>query len=398
MLRAIDYTGKLIGSIDFIEASWDRRWSEPGEFMVYMALDEYNRLDSLGMKYVENVGRTEQGIIQKLEYNRQTEGAFVTVSGFFVDKLLDFCVYRKTQVISATTAEGVKNAINAYITNANSSVTVDGKTCKPLQEVAIADGSVFPESVDVSVDPDQQMGEALYGVLSGTDYGIISSVKSYPGADGSGGIGVDVLFRRGQQKTEGDDGVFFGKAYNNVDDMSYTLDESAEKCLYEIIQEVEADYYNQFSTTYFPIKFTEIVEGVTKYYIGCTYFYAANKPEDIGDCYPKRVLETSLSSDECDLKVTTAANQQKIKNLMQKKAQLDMLDHYKIESISINVIQERFIYLEDYDLGDTCVALIDDMEQMYHARIEECNETHRNNMIEVELVLGTPSKQKWRRG
>ena len=29
MLRAIDFTGELLGNIDFIEASWDRRWSEP---------------------------------------------------------------------------------------------------------------------------------------------------------------------------------------------------------------------------------------------------------------------------------------------------------------------------------------------------------------------------------
>ena len=37
MLQAIDYTGKPIGNIDFIEASWDRNWSEAGDFMVYMA-------------------------------------------------------------------------------------------------------------------------------------------------------------------------------------------------------------------------------------------------------------------------------------------------------------------------------------------------------------------------
>lgn len=57
MIRATDYKGKLLGNVDFIEASWDRKWSEPGEFMVYMALAEYNRLDDLGMKYLENVGR-----------------------------------------------------------------------------------------------------------------------------------------------------------------------------------------------------------------------------------------------------------------------------------------------------------------------------------------------------
>ena len=33
MLQGIDYTGKPIGNIDFIEASWDRNWSEAGDFM-----------------------------------------------------------------------------------------------------------------------------------------------------------------------------------------------------------------------------------------------------------------------------------------------------------------------------------------------------------------------------
>ena len=64
--------------------------------------------------------------------------------------------------------------------------------------------------------------------------------------------------------------------------MSYTLDESAEKCLYEIIQEVEVDYYSAFSTSYFPIKYTEVVDGTTRYYIGCTYFYAGNQPTKMG--------------------------------------------------------------------------------------------------------------------
>lgn len=398
MLRAIDFTGELLGNIDFIEASWDRRWSEPGEFMVYMALDEYNRLNALGMKYVENVGRPETGIIQKTEYNRQTDGAFVTISGYFVDKLLDFGAYRKTQVVSASTTADVESAVNSYLQNAVAGVTVDGETYKPLESIVIDAGSEFPTSVDASIEAGLQAGEALYNILSGTGCGLLASVNSYPNASGSGGVGLSLKFKSGRQKTEGDEGVFFGKAYNNVDDMSYTLDESAEACLYEIVQTVDQEYYSKFSSTYFPIKYTEVVDGATRYYIGCTYLYEGNQPTNIGKCYPKRILETSLSSDECDLKVTTAANQKKIKSLMQKKAQIDMLDHYKVESIAINVIQERFTYLEDYDLGDTCVALIDDMEQIYHARIEEANETHKENRIEVELVLGTPSKQKWRRG
>ena len=55
MLMATDYAGEPLGNIDFIEASWDRRWSGPGEFMVWLPLAEYMRLDGLGIKYVENV-------------------------------------------------------------------------------------------------------------------------------------------------------------------------------------------------------------------------------------------------------------------------------------------------------------------------------------------------------
>lgn len=397
MLKATDYKGKLLGEIDFISASWDRRWNEPGEFMVYMTLGEYNRLNALGMKYIENVGRPETGVIQKTEYSRDVRGAFVTVSGHFTEALLDFAVYRKTQVVSASTAAAVKSAISAYITNATAAVIVDGTAYKPLRSVTIDSASSFPNAVSASVDCDMQMGAALYAILSGTNYGLLTSVSEYPAEDSTGAVGLRVKFRAGVQRTEDEDGVFFGKAYNNVDDMTYTLDESAEYCLYEVLQEIESDVYGSFSSTYFPIKFTEVENGQTKYFIGCTYYYSGNRPTQLGDCYPKRVLKTALSSDECDLKNTTTTNQQKIKALMQKKAQLDMLDHYKVEAISVSVLQEKFIYLKDYDLGDVCVALIDDMEQFYTARIVEINETHKSNRIDVELVLGSPSKQKWRK-
>ena len=396
MLQGIDYTGKLIGNIDFIEASWDRNWSEAGDFMVYMTLAEFNRLDAMGIKYIKNVGRPETGVLQKLQYDKETEGAFATISGFFAEKLLDYGTYRKTQVINASSAAAVKSGLNAYISNANAAVTVDGESYKPLKSVTIDSGSVFPSSADISIDQGVLMGEAIYDTISDTGFGVLAKIAEYPASDESGALGLNLIFNKGRQLTSGETGVFFGKAYNNVDDMSYTLDESAEKCLYEIIQEVDADYYSAFSTSYFPIKYTEVADGTTRYYIGCTYFYAGNQPTKIGSCYPKKILTTSLSSDECDLTVTTAVNQQKIKNLMQKKAQLDMLENYKIETIEANVIQVRYEYMKDYDLGDTCTVYIDDLEQIYHARIEQVQETHKNNMVSIKLVLGTPSKQKWR--
>lgn len=393
MLRAISYKGVLIGQIDFIEGSWDRKWSEPGEFMVYMTLAEYNRLNTDGMKYIENIGRPELGVVMKTEYSKEESGSYVTVSGFFLEKLLDFGAYRKTQVVRASNSEGFRTELERYINNALAPVSVNGKNYKPLKGIVIDSKSVFPSSADLSIEDGEQMGNAIYQMLSGSDCGILASIDSY-----SNGISLRLLFKAGRELTSGETGIFFGAAYNNVDDISYTLDESGERCLYEVLQEVDAENYSAYSTSYFPIKYTEVVEGTTRYYIGCTYFYAQNAPEYMGESYPKKILNTSLSSDECDLKVTTTANQQKIKNLMLKKAQLDMLDNYKVEKIAVNIIPNKYKYGKDYDIGDRCTVLIEDLQQLYHARIEAVNETHKDNMIETQLILGTPSKQKWRRG
>lgn len=396
MIKAINSKGVQIGNVDFIEVSWDRKWSATGEFMAYLPLAEYMRLSALDVKYLTNVGRPEIGIVQKIEYAKKISGAYVTVSGYFAENLLDFCSYRRTTVISANTAANVKSGISSYLDKASTGVTVDGKTYKPISGIYIDADSVFPESADSSIDNGTQAGEGLYQVLSGTGYSIRTSVKSYPQSD-SEAVGVSVKFIEGTDRTTGDDAIYFGKAYNNVSNVSYILDESAERCLYEIIQEVDAQYYSSFLASYFPIKFSETVDGEAHYYIGCTYVYNGNKPSGLGDVYPKKVLETSISSEEADLTVTTAANQSKIAGLMKKKAQLDMLNNYKVETVSVDVIQERYYYLTDYDIGDVCIVQIDDLEQQYHARIEEIQETHKSNRVDVKLVLGTPTRQKYRK-
>lgn len=396
MFKGINSKGVQLGNVDFIETEWDRKWSATGEFMMYLPLAEYMRLAELDIKYLENVGRPEIGIVQKIEYEEKNSGAYVTVSGYFIENLLDFCAYRRTTVISASTSANVKSGISSYLSKASAGVTVGSKTYKPISSLDIDPESVFPSKVDVSIDNGTQAGEGLYQALSGTGYSMRASVKSYP-QSGSDAVGVSVKFIKGTDRITGDDAVYFGKAYNNVSNVSYALDESAERCLYEIIQEVDSQYYSSFSSSYFPIKFSETVDGETHYYIGCTYVYDGNKPSGLGDVYPKKVLETSISSEEADLTITTTANQSKIANLMKKKAQLDMLDNYKVETISVDVIQEKYYYLADYDIGDVCIVQIDDIGQQYTARIEEIQETHKSNRVDVKLVLGTPTKQKYRK-
>lgn len=72
-----------------------------------------------------------------------------------------------------------------------------------------------------------------------------------------------------------------------------------------------------------------------------------------------------------------------------------MLNHYKSEVVSVDVLQETFKYLTDYNLGDTCSIVFDEIEKTFVAQIIEITETHRNNKMDVNLTFGTPRKTKY---
>lgn len=391
MLKAKDWKGNIIGNnggnIDFIECAWNRNLKECGDFMVYLALAEYNRLNKLGFKYVENVGRPELGIVQKIEYEKETKGAFVTISGFFVDKILDFATYRKKFVVDTTT--GVKQSIVDYLSKANA--VVGG--IKPLGDIEFSEDSTFPLEQSCEIEEGGKAGEAIYTILSGDNYGYITSINHYPQTP-TDNLDLSVKVFKGRDLTKGDSAVYFGKAFNNVSSVEYKFDDSGNQCFYEVLQDVNEEHYSNFSTEYFPIKYTEKNNGEMSYIIGCYFNWDSNAPENVGNCKPKAILKASLSSDEVDLENTTKANQKKIRNLLESKAKLDMLDNYKVEEIACNVIQEKYKYLQDYDLGDKCIVYIDDLGLTYSSVITEIEETHKSNKIEIKVVLGTPRKLK----
>lgn len=393
MLKARDWKGSIIGdkggNIDFIECAWDRKFKQCGDFILYLPLAEYNRLAEMGFKYVENVGRPELGLIQKIEYEKKIKGAFVTLKGFFVDKFLDFAIYRKNVALTTNTAAATKTAITNYVNNANA--VVGG--VKPIGSIGFSNDSSFPSNVDISIAGGIKAGEALYDILSDSEYGYLTKISKYPQSD-TDTLNVSVKVFKGSDLTSGDNAVYFGRAFNNVSDISYTLDESANQCFYEVLQEVSEEHYSAFSTNYFPIKYTETKDGQIHYMIGCYFVWNSNKPEKLGNSNPKAVLTVSLSSDDVDLEDTSTANQQKIRRLLETQAKLDMLNNYRIETISCTVLQEKYEYMKNYDLGDKCVVYIDDLDLSYHAIISEVQETHKRNQVTLKVILGTPKKQK----
>ena len=88
-------------------------------------------------------------------------------------------------------------------------------------------------------------------------------------------------------------------------------------------------------------------------------------------------------------------NETTIRAQLQQKAREEMLNHYKSEIISIDTLQNTFKYLEDYNIGDTCSIVFDEIEKSFTAQIVEVTETHHKNKVDINLTFGTPRKTKY---
>lgn len=388
MILGFDKYGNSLGTINFIELQWNRRYLECGSFVIYIAADDY-RAD---VKYVQYSDRPETGIVQKVEYEEKVGGKFVTLSGFFVDKILDGGACHFAFDFDGATAQMLKEYMRAALNlnaagDINTGSTDTGK--RVVRKLTISSASEYPADVDDNVDAGEPLGKALYGILSnyGRSY-TCSPIFYSDGEDIKPLLGVNVLFWKGR---EFGDVVRFSGSLNNVSSIKYTYDESAEYARYQILQELPEDTdSNQWQGNYGVVTST-IADGKLKYYLQAYYENESNSPKDMGWCLPEKVYYSQIDGVEL-----IPANEQQIVAKMQKAAQLDMLNYYKVESIEVDVLQSRFMYRQDYDLGDICTVSIDDIRQMYTARIIEVNEVYSSNKLDVTVVLGTPQKQKWR--
>ncbi len=389
MIKFHDKYGNGLSFCDFIEVQWTRRWSSAGEFTVYMAAKDYNP----DIKYVKNTDRPETGMVMKTVYSESSNGEFVTLSGFFLEKVADFgqIIFNYEQSFSAGSTLFEDLMIKGFRTPFD-------EGGKPfyynLYRYAIDENSQFPSSgFDINIEKGTGVGTAFYDILSASGYSFVCSPWFNPlgkvREETEPLIGLEFLFKAPRDLT---DKVFFGKQYYNASSINYTLDESNIKSQYVISQEnLQGDISKWTGTGKFYIVDTEFVEG-NQILIGReNYLNESNRPSNIGYCLPMKAYTTNVDGVEL-----VPANVSKIISQMKQQAQVDMLNNYKIEEIEVEALQNRFYYLTDYDLGDKCTIVLDALNQMWTARIEEVREVHKNNMVEIELVFGTPRKTKWR--
>lgn len=384
MINILDKYGAVLPLFDFIELQWNRKYSETGDFSLYTYVGSFNPK----AKYIQVIGRPETGIIQKVVYEENEHGQFVTISGFFIDKFLDYGLYTKSGTFTPS-LNNVKimllELFKQHSSNLENSISGihKGNTERFLQpvlyETLLEEESKWNSSEKISIEAGMSANDIIRSALDSAGDGLVCKPTFNTNKEGPHlGIKIDTLVGLDLRNT-----VFFGEAWNDVSKVEYILDDSANRNNLIGMQVLPDDVsYSSAISTY--------VDGESKKVIYENILDQNNKPLGLGNCNPPMFYSTSVSE-------ITADNESEVREQMRQQLQLEMLNNYKIETISVDVIQNSFYYGQDYDLGDICTVDIAELNQSWVARITEIHEVYRKNNMEVQLILGTPQKNRERR-
>nr|DAV26337.1 MAG TPA: hypothetical protein [Caudoviricetes sp.] len=391
MIKCLNKFGEEVKMIDFVELQWSRKYFECGSFVLYMAAKDYDP----DVKYIQCIGRPETAMVQKVVYEEKNNGEFVTLSGFFIDKVLDWSAY--TIPISTVTFTGkaeVKKKLTQWLLE-----TVSDKYAKQgdvyektnwnviggtVSGAKLSVDSDVPNLLSISAELGESTGSAMRKALKSAGYTLICrpifSSKEEPGKPL---LGIELHIQKGRDLR---DDVFFGEAWGNISKCEYACDESGIYSGFLASQEIPDDF-NTSNEVHGFWKDGKKVRAIHEY-----VQFDNNVPSNLGHCIPFKVFNASISGVEIK-----SENEALIRSKMRDAARLEMLNNYKQETISVDVLQHRFYYLKDYDLGDICTINIDSIQKEFTSRLVEVREVHAKNKVDIELVFGTPNRQTYRK-
>ena len=391
MIKCLNKFGDELKMIDFIELQWSRKYFECGSFVLYIAAKDYDP----NVKYIQCVGRPETAMVQKVVYEEKSNGEFITLSGFFVDKVLDWSAY--TIPISTVTFKGkaeVKKRLTQWLLE-----TVSDKYAQPkdvyekphwavegsaVNGARLSADSDVPNELSISAELGESTGSAIRKALKSAGYTLICRpIFSENEEPGKPLLGIELHIQRGHDLR---DDVFFGEAWGNISKCEYAYDESGIYSGFLVSQEIPDDFKTSNEVHSF-WKDGKKVRAIHEY-----VFFEDNVPSGLGHCVPLKVFDANISGVEIK-----SSNESLIRSKMRDAAKLEMLNNYKQETISVDVLQHRFYYLKDYDLGDICTINIDSIQKEFTSRLVEVREVHAKNKVDIELVFGTQNRQIYRK-
>lgn len=329
-------------SIEYIELAWNRRAYACGDFTLYISANEFEKYQN-DLFFVMPVGTDEIGIVQSIQLEEKAEGDTVIIAGFFYEKILSYdCTEEKLAVGTSLleTVKALQNRLNGTI------LTVTGTA----------------PTVKAQVEQFVNLEQVIY--TNCIDENCIVRVK--PDFENSA---INVFFNKGRDLSGS---VFFGKMIGNLESVRYRYDESNLRNTVRIKDTDETssairDYRSNH------VAGSEISLNVPNEYPR----FADFKPRVIRGVSGKN--PTTEAFDE---------------NIFSEEAKKVFGENNAIETVEASVIQEKYFYKVDYDLGDKVTVMIDRLRKEFVTEIIEVRELWKEGRKDIEIVFGEYTKRR----
>lgn len=330
-LLTLDSNFQPVAYLQFINLQWNREYYQAGDFSVQIPAGQYLS----NMKYLYTPDRPETGIIQKVELSETIKGRFIQMSGFFLESILNDKIVYPTYYASGPLGTAVADMVNQY------------KGDIPLLQVS---SPTFPGSSVSWQETGGQLGEIAYTQLQ-------TQQMSYRCEYSYENNFISFSVWKGLDRTQDqsvNNFVTFSNGFKNLSNLKASLDESNFRN-YAIIAGQD--------------------EGENR-----KIAYADNSNGGY-----KKILFVDARNERWDSEKQT--EEEYLEGLQQKGFE-KLLDYQNERNIEMNVTNDTFRYLIDFDLGDLVDVILDELGLKIQARIVSVKEVFKQNTQTVTLELG----------
>lgn len=336
-LKALNENFEICGatSLACFDISWHRKYYENGKFTVQIKASDYDP----EMKYIYTADRPETGCIEQVKYTQ--DDSMIVLSGFFYERKLNDKIVYPVFKEYATRSKFVADAVEAYMDDLPIQVgDYDNTgTAATRQDT----GSNLDDLAHNTLKAEEKAYRCVY---SYEDNQMIFEI--YQGKDRTQGQNVNNF-------------VTFSKSFRNIRNVCVTEDSS--------------NFKNYF-----------VCGGQGD---GSARIYAVL---DLSGGGYKRMQFLDMR----DIEKTDGMTNAEYREVMQSRAREKAAEYVDIHNLKFDAdANSSFIYLEDYDLGDKCEIIIDELQRSYEARIIEIMETWSKGIHQVTLTFGDKLPTKY---
>ena len=311
-----------------LNVQWNRQYYEVGTFSIQIPYEQYNN----DMVYIYSKDEVELGVIDKVRYSISHGAKTVQLSGVFLENELDDKVVVPDFKGSGVLEDEVVRFVNQY------------KADIPL--LADAESQGRGATVDF-VATKEGIATELYKVLQNEEY---SFRVAYDYESNSKAFSIWQGADRTQEQTENNP-VLFSTAFKNLINPDVVLQKN--------------------------LKNYAIVKGS---FDGADVTAIADLSN--GEYQKQIVIDGSSVESEG---LTKDAYIEKLKVF----GETELLNQYAdVENIAFDVDNESYEYKVDYDLGDKCTVIIEDIGLVLEGRIISIYEVYKDNRRELSVEFG----------